>query len=192
MLACIKETTGTISVKVCRMKYQDSTRFTRKIMQYQLSIIVGLTKNRLFFRYSTEKIFKIQIHSLTNLLVFQTNIRVKGMGIFHSCQKLELAIGFLIPKRNPSFLYQKFRWRYKNAMTNNSFLIHSFLVLPCLGRSDDGWSKNLGVHILLLGLERNRFCLFNILLTVHTLKSTVEISQNFVAFSEHMNFNWHH
>ena len=91
---------------------------------------------------------------------------------------------------------------------SNSFLIHSFLVLPCLGRKGDGKSKNLGVLILLRGLKKNRFCLFNILLkflysekatkfceistlllsTVHTDKSKVKILQNFVAFLEYMNF----
>ena len=39
--------------------------------------------------------------------------------------------------------------------------------------------------------KATKFCEISTLLltTVHTVKSKVEISQNFVAFSEHMNFN---
>ena len=39
--------------------------------------------------------------------------------------------------------------------------------------------------------KATKFCeIFNLLLTtVHTVKSKVKISQNFVAFSEYMNFN---
>ena len=85
MLACIKETTGTISVKVCRMKYQDSTRFTRKSMQYQLAMLVGLTKNRLFFRYS---IYRKGLNLFTNKPVSIPNqYQSKGSGYFSLMSK---------------------------------------------------------------------------------------------------------
>ena len=40
--------------------------------------------------------------------------------------------------------------------------------------------------------KATKFCeIFTLLLTtVHTVKSKVKISQNFVAFSEYMNFKW--
>ena len=51
--------------------------------------------------------------------------------------------------------------------------------------------KNYLILKFVYSEEATKFCeIFPLLLTtVHTVKSKVEISENFVAFSEYMNFN---